>query len=323
MCVMPPDDRVPGSAILALLELLQSGREYTGPELAARLGVDGRTVRRYAARLAELGLPVSARRGRLGGYRLGPGYKLPPLMLTDGEAVAVTLGLVAAFRTGASTVDGETALAKLRRVLPARLRERTAALEAGLEFTAPAVGGEGPRANVLLTLGDALASRRRVLLAYRSWKGEDSERELDPYGIVLHSGRWYVMGHDHRSGQLRTFRLDRIASVTPVEGGFTVPGDFDAVEHLVRSLVAVPYRWSCEILLETSIEEARAAIPRTVGELSLTGHGVLLRTRAQNLGGMATMLAGLGWDFTVREPPELREAVRDLGARLIRCATGD
>lgn len=323
MWVMPPAERVPGTAILALLELLQSGREYTGPELAARMEVDERTVRRYAARLAELGLPVTARRGRHGGYRLGPGYKLPPLMLTDGEAVAVTLGLVAASRTGMSTPDGETALAKLRRVLPERLRERTALLEAALEFTAPAMTGGGAHAGVLLTLGEAVACRRPVRLAYRSWKAHDSERDLDPYGIVLHSGRWYVSGHDHRSGQLRTFRLDRIVSVAPGEGAFTVPGDYDAVEHLMRSLIAVPYRWSCEILLRTGIEEARARIPRSVGELSMTGHGVLFRTRAENLPGMAAMLAGLGWDFTVREPAELRTAVRELAERLIRCATTD
>ncbi|GLZ78693.1 transcriptional regulator [Actinorhabdospora filicis] len=320
---MPPAERVPGTAILALLELLQSGREYTGPELAARLDVDERTVRRYAARLAELGLPVTARRGRYGGYRLGPGYKLPPLMLTDGEAVAVTLGLVAATRTGMSTLDGETALAKLRRVLPERLRERTALLESGLVFTAPAVAGDGPRATILLTLGEAVACRHRVRLAYRSWKGEDSERDLDPYGIVLHSGRWYVSGHDHRSGQLRTFRLDRISAATAVAGDFTVPGDYDAVEHLMRSLNAVAYRWPCEILLHTTIEDARNRIPRSVGELSVTGHGVLYRTRAENLPGLAGMLATLGCDFTVREPEELRVALGELAERLKRGAAKD
>src|SRR6266508_4430968 len=144
--------------VLALLELLQADHELTGPELARRLGVDERTVRRYAGRLVELGIPVEGRRGRHGGYRLLPGYRLPPLMLTDDEAVAVVLGLLAGERLGLST--GDSALAKIWRVLPAPLQERAEAVRRTFGFAAPARQGAAPAAGVLLSLGEAAARRR-------------------------------------------------------------------------------------------------------------------------------------------------------------------
>lgn len=311
----------PATRVLALLELLQTYPGLTGAELAARLGVDQRTVRRYAERLAELGIPVAAARGRYGGYRLAPGYKLPPMMFTDGEAVAVTLGLLAARHIGMSTVEGaaDVALAKLQRVLPEAVRARIAALETSLDFTSRRSPAAAPGTPVLLTLADAVAARRRVRLAYRSWRGEDTERDLDPYGIVFHSGRWYVTGHDHRSGRLRTFRLDRVRTATLTadwNDTFDAPAGFDPATHIVESLAAVPYRWECEVLLHTTLDEARAALPRAIGELTATGNGVLLRTRAERLDGMARMLAGLGWGFTVRAPAELRDAVAAFADRL-------
>jgi len=315
----------PSTRILALLELLQTYPGLTGAELAERLGVDPRTLRRYTERLVELGIPVTAARGRHGGYRLLPGYKLPPLMFTDAEAVAVTLGLLAARHLGLSTVESsaDLALAKVRRVLPDAVRDQAGALETTLGFTSRATTAVGPSTPVLLTLSEAVASRRRVRLVYTSWRGEDSERDLDPYGVVFHSGRWYVTGHDHRSGERRTFRLDRIASASLGEEGFETPADVDPVAQIVDSLASVPYRWECEVVFGTTIEEARVALPPAIGELSVTGAGVLLRSRAENLDGMARMLAGLGWSFTVRRPAELRAAVRELADRLSRHAGTD
>lgn len=188
-----------------MLELLQAGHRLGGAELARRLGVDERTVRRYAARLDDLGVPVVADRGRYGGYRLMPGYKLPPLMLTDDEAVAVVLGLLAGRRTGLPGPAAESALAKVQRVLPDALRDRVQALRDTLGFTGPdraagAAPGAVPDTGAVLTLAAAAREHRRVRLRYRSWRGEETERDLDPHGLVLHSGRWYVTGHDHRSG---------------------------------------------------------------------------------------------------------------------------
>ncbi|MEU4717340.1 YafY family protein [Micromonospora purpureochromogenes] len=309
----------PAGRVLAMLELLQSHHRLTGVELADRLRVDERTVRRYAATLVDLGIPVTAERGRYGGYRLRPGYKLPPLMLTDDEAVAVLLGLVAAERLGLGTEEPATAtaLAKIRRVLPAPLAERLAAVQDHLGFTLrrpdPALR---PATGTLLALGAAARQRRRVTLDYRSWRGDPSRRQLDPYGLVFHSGRWYLTGYDHLREEVRTFRLDRIGAVSTGPETFAVPDDFDPVAQVTRSLAGVPYAHSVEVLLETDLVTARRRVPPSVGELTEVADGVLLRTRAEHLDGMAQLLAGLGWPFTVLRPDALRDAVRAHATRL-------
>ncbi|MEH0938290.1 helix-turn-helix transcriptional regulator [Micromonospora psammae] len=309
----------PAGRVLAMLELLQSHHRLTGAELADRLRVDERTVRRYATTLADLGIPVTAARGRYGGYRLRPGYKLPPLMLTDDEAVAVLLGLVAAERLGLGTEEPATvtALAKIRRVLPAPLAERLAAVQDHLGFTLrrtdPALR---PAAGTLLTLGAATRQRRRVTLDYRSWRGEPSRRQVDPYGLVFHAGRWYVTGHDHLREEVRTFRLDRIGAVTTGPETYAVPDGFDPVAQVTRSLAGVPYAHTVEVLLETDLAAARRRVPPSVAELTEVADGVLLRARAEHLDGMAQLLAGLGWPFTVLAPDALRDAVRAHATRL-------
>ncbi|MEO3772560.1 YafY family protein [Micromonospora sp. B9E7] len=313
----------PAGRVLALLEVLQARHRATATELAGWLGVDERTVRRYAATLVELGIPVTADRGRHGGYRLHSGYKLPPLMLTDDEAVAVLLGLVVAERVGLATEQPATAtaLAKIRRVLPAALADRLAAVQEHLGFTLRRPEQErGPASGTLLTLASAARHRQRVALDYRSWRGERSHRELDPYGLVFHAGRWYVTGHDHRRGEVRMFRLDRIGAVTPGEAMFTVPDGFEAVAWVTRSLAGVPYQHEVEVLLETDLVAARRRIPPSVAELTATTDGVLLRARAESLPGMAALLSGLGCPFTVRQPDALRAAVAEHARRLAEWA---
>ena len=306
----------PTTRVLAMLELLQASHRLGGAELARRLGVDERTVRRYAARLAELGIPVTAERGRYGGYRLMPGYKLPPLMFTDDEAAAVVLGLLTAGRLGLPIAGTASALAKVQRVLPAALGSRIEALRHTLGFTMRQADVAAPEMGTVLTLAQAAGQRQRVRLRYRSWAGPDSERDLDPYGLVLHSGRWYVTGHDSRSGQTRTFRVDRVMSVRPGEGTFEPPADFDAVRQVTASLAAVPYAHEVEILLGTTMEAARRRIPPATATLTQADGGVLLQTRAEHLEGVALMLAGLGCPFTIRKPASLRGEVRALAGRL-------
>jgi predicted DNA-binding transcriptional regulator YafY len=313
--------------VLALLELLQAHHVLGGRELAGRLGVDERTVRRYASTLAELGIPVSAARGRYGGYRLRPGYKLPPLMFTDDEAVAVVLGLLAARRLALSgdAAGGpavESAMAKLRRVLPDALAGRVAALGDVLEFTASRPGRAAPAdTGTLLALAEAVADRRRVRLDYRSFHGRPSARDLDPYGLVFHAGRWYVTGHDGGSGEVRTFRVDRVLGVTPGGPTFRVPAGFDPVGQVVRGLAEVPYAWTVEVVLETDLPSARERIPASVGRLTEVPGGVLLRARAEHLDGVAQMLAGWPFPFTIISPAELRPAVAALAARLASYAS--
>ena len=307
----------PTTRVLAMLELLQARRQLSASELAAGLGVDQRTVRRYALRLADLGIPVTAERGRYGGYRLLPGYRLPPLMLNDDEAAAVVIGLMAAERLGQPVAGITTALAKIQRVLPAALSERVGALRQTLGFTQhqrkPAVAAD---TGVVLTLATAASQHQRVRLRYRSHADQDSERDLDPYGLVLHSGRWYVTGRDGKSGELRTFRVDRVSEVLLSGVSFDPPADFDPVQHVTRSLAAVPYAHEIEVVLATTLENARRRIPATVATLAETEGGVLLTGRAEHLPGLAAMLAGLGWPFTVRRPAALVTEVRALSDRL-------
>ncbi|MBB4663546.1 helix-turn-helix transcriptional regulator [Conexibacter arvalis] len=340
----------PTTRVLELLELLQDRGRVSGPELAARLGVDLRTVRRYVAKLEELGLPVDADRGRNGGYRLAPGWKLPPLMLSDDEATAVVLGLLAARRDGLATaapaVDG--ALEKVRRVLPAELRERVRALEAALGFsqrrgepTPPAIRDERaaapppartpapappagvpapPATETVLALADAIARERRVEIAYADRAGSRSTRQLDPYGIVFHHGRWYLSAHDHGRDALRTLRLDRIASVRLLRRAAPPPAGFDPVAAVARALARVPWRWEVEVVLDASLAELRAQLPPHAAELEPREDGVLLRARAERLDGMARLLAGLGAPLRVIGPPELRDELARLADRLAAAA---
>src|SRR6185312_10483073 len=195
----------PAARVLTLLELLQSGGVRTVAELADRLGVEGRTVRRYVDHLIDLDVPVESVRGRYGGYRLAAGYRMPPLMLSDEEALAVLLGLVAGRRAGLMTAAGtasETAAAKIRRVLPDRLARRLDTVLGSLAFTAPpgefpapespAMESTAPESAVLLCVADAVRHHRPVSIRYTAADGRRSERTLHPYGLVAHSGRWYV-----------------------------------------------------------------------------------------------------------------------------------
>ena len=303
----------PTTRVLALLELLQAHPGLTGAVLAQRLEIDERTVRRYATRLVDLGIPVRAERGRYGGYRLLPGFKLPPLMLTDDEATAVLLGLLAGRQLGLTVAGAgaDSALAKIQRVLPAALRERIEAVAQTLDFTVAKRRSAAPAGDVVLTLADAARQRRRVRLAYRSWRGEHTDRDLDPYGLVFHSGRWYVTGHDQLRGELRTFRVDRVGAARLLDVTFAEPAAFDPVEHVTRSLAGVRYRWPVEVWLQTSPAEAARRIPPSVARLTEVDGGVLLRAHAERLDGMARLLAGLEWPFEILEPDELRAALRE------------
>ena len=308
----------PTARLLELLELLQAQPLLTGREIADRLGIDARTVRRDIAVLQDLGIPIEGQRGIGGGYRIRPGYRLPPLMLGDEEAVAVVLGLLATRESGpGGTSDAVAgALAKINRVLPATLRRQVEALAETLDFTRTTRSAPANAAAVLL-LADAIRRHRRLHTAYRSFSGEESERELSPHGLVVHSGRWYLAAHDHKRDDLRTFRVDRMWGTKLAEGPFVPPPEgFDAVAHVTHSLASVPWRWEVEVLLDLPVDEAARRIPATLAELADDPEGTLLRMRVDSLDWMASVLAGLGCDFAIRRPHELRASVRALAERL-------
>jgi predicted DNA-binding transcriptional regulator YafY len=313
----------PATRVLAFLELLQDHPGLGGRELAERLETQPRTIRRYATALRELGIPVEAERGRAGGYRLRPGFRMPPLMLDSDEATAVTLGLLAARRYGIASTEPavERALAKILRVLPGALRERAMALHETVEFT-PAFRPPTPApADTVLTLARAISRTRQIEMRYRSHDCRETSRELDPFGIVHHAGRWYVVGHDHLRNDLRTFRLDRILEVAErSEPAASPPDGFDAVQHVARMFARGVWRYDVEVILHTDMESARRRIPHPMGELSSHPNGVLLSTSAERLDAMARSIAGLPWSFTVAHPPELRDELAALADRLAESA---
>ena len=251
-----------------MLEVLQARGTVSGRELAERLEVDPRTVRRYAVKLEELGIPVETERGPYGGYRLRPGFKLPPLMLTDDEATAVVLGLIVSRQTGISTAGSavDEALAKILRVLPTELRDRVGALEGSLGWTWTPREPQPPATEVVLTLAAAIRRKRRALIRYATPGREETDRIVAPYGLVFHAAKWYLAADDERSGEIRTFRVDRVRSAELRPERASPPEGFDAVEHVERSIAATPWGWRLEIVFDTTLEEARRRIPRWVGE---------------------------------------------------------
>lgn len=314
--------------VLTLLELLQSRGQRTGPELAGRLEVNVRTVRRYITTLQDLGFPVETVRGRYGAYRLRPGYKLPPLMFAGDEALAVVLSLLAARQLGLGMAapDIEGALAKVERVLPVALRERVRAVQESVVVAAPHEPGVPAPGAVLVTLGAAVQAERRVWMRYRAASGDDTERELDPYGLVYREGRWYTAGYCHLRRAVRVFRLDRIAVVEAREARFTRPEEFDSLAEVEQSIARAPWGCDAEVVLHITLEEARCRVPATAGTLEPldpcdpSAKGVVLRCSGDDAEWIAVFLARLDCEFTVRRPAELRDALRRLAERLVRGA---
>lgn len=312
----------PATRVLTVLELLQSRQRISGPELATRLEVDTRTVRRYIMMLQDLGVPVESERGRYGSYRLRPGFKLPPLMFTDEEALALTLGLLAARKMGltvaAPAVEG--ALAKIERVLPALLRARVQAVEETLVFDfTPST--TVPNNEVVVTLCAAAQQGRRVGMCYRNWNSsEETRRAVDPYGLVYRSGFWYMVGYCHLRSDLRTFRLDRIVSTEMSEESFTRPSNFDCLAHLLQSLPKTPNTWYVDVLLETTLEQAQRVVPPALALLEESEHGINFRCYVENLDWIAYVLLGLSCPLIVHQPPELRDALRRLAQEAMKLA---
>jgi predicted DNA-binding transcriptional regulator YafY len=311
----------PTTRVLTVLELLQARGRASGPELAARLEVNIRTVRHYITLLQDLGIPIEAERGRAGGYWLRPGFKLPPLMFTEDEALALTLGLLAARRLGlaAAAPAVEGALAKVERVMPETLRARMEAVQQTLVidgvsfYTAPAGG-------MVLTFSIAAQQRRRIQMRYRASNDRETERALDTYGVVFYDGRWFAVGHCHLRAGLRVFRLDRVLGAELREEQFTRPDDFDSLAYVVHSLASAPGAWAIDVLLETTLETARQRVPAAMATLEPEPGGVALRCHVQQLDWIARFLVGLECPLIVRHPPELRDALRRLAAEIAELA---
>jgi predicted DNA-binding transcriptional regulator YafY len=311
----------PATRVLMLLELLQAREVTGGAELAHTLGVDRRTLRRYIVMLEEMGIPITTSQGRFGGYRVVPGFKLPPMIFSDDEALALAVGLVAARGLGlAETLPAVAAArSKLERVFPLKLKQRLTAVDGSvaLELARPAAVVDQ---QVLARLCSATQEQRRVHLAYRASGGEDTRRDFDPYGLVYRAGRWYIVGHCHLRRGLRSFRLDRVTESRILKETFERPQAFDALDHLRQSIARIPRAHAIEVLLDTDLATAQREVSWMFGVIEWTGEGVLLRAQAESLDWAARELARLSFDFKVRAPAALRTALGRVANRLQRLA---
>ena len=307
--------------VLHLLGLLQQRPVWTGPELAERLGVTTRSIRRDVERLRALGYPVHATQGIGGGYQLGRGRGLPPLLLDNAEAVAVAVSLrMAAGGTvsGASEAALRT-LAKLDQVMPPKLRSEVRAIHAAtqtLDSGMTTVDGDA-----LLQLARAVRDTVRVRFAYESREQTRSARTVEPVGLVATGRRWYLMAYDVDRDDWRTFRLDRMTRVAPTTWRFREREHEDPAAYVQRAVASAAYRFQARIVVRAPLKEvAERTSVRSVVLTAIDDDTTLLEAGAETLYGLAFHLSLLGWEFEVQEPAELRTALAEMGGRALRAA---
>lgn len=335
--------------LLKLLSLLQTPREWPGGELADRLDVSPRTIRRDIDRLRDLGYPVEASRGSVGGYRLVAGAAMPPLLLDDEEAVAIAVGLRAGAGHAIEGVDEASvrALAKLEQVLPSRLRHRVSSLQ---NATVPLTWGDGstidPR--TLTTLASAATGRERLRFAYRSGDGTATKRQVEPYRLVSTGQRWYLVAYDVQREDWRTFRVDRVSEPYATgarfeprplptggaagrpgpKGGGSGDGGGDAASFLARSMTRMQPELRLDVWFGASAKFVAARLPAALGVPEPDGEGGAgregsCRLRASctdSLEWVALRLALVDCEFSVQGPPQLVAYLESMGARLSRAA---
>jgi predicted DNA-binding transcriptional regulator YafY len=313
------------SRTLRLLSMLQSRRHWAGADLAERLGVSVRTLRRDVDRLRELGYPVEAARGVDGGYALAPGAALPPLVLDDEEAVALAVGLQAAatMEVAGMAETSVRALAKVVQVMPARLRRRVDALRA---VTVPAAWGSSSGGTVdpgvLTTVALACRDAERLTFSYSG--GTLPERSVEPFRLVSLGRRWYLVAYDLDRGDWRTFRLDRLTAPQGTGARFA-PRRFpaaDAATFVRDRLADVPWGVAVEAVVEAPADAVRTRIGRWATVTDDGPERCRVRMDADLLEWPATALAMTGAEFSVLSPPELRDHLRAMGERCLRGARG-
>jgi predicted DNA-binding transcriptional regulator YafY len=308
---MPTSDR-----LLRLLSLLQQRARWSGPELAERLGITTRTVRRDVDRLRDLGYRVDAGPGpQGGGYRLGTGAALPPLLLDDDEATAIAIALGASAGGAVQGIEEPAlaALAKLDRLLPAHLRTRVDAIR---RATLPIGGGEPVRADVLLAVARAATDQERLAVTYVDRGGRRTERRIDPYRLVSTGRRWYLVAFDVDRDDWRTLRVDRIGEVTATGHRFRLVDPPDATAFVSRASGVGPYPVVARVVLHAPPEVVSARVPPTVGLVEAHPDGSLLTVGGYDVASLAGHLVAIDLPFVALDPPELRDHLRRVAHRL-------
>jgi predicted DNA-binding transcriptional regulator YafY len=311
------------SRLLELLSLLQGRRDWPGAELAERLEVSGRTIRRDMERLRGLGYPVESLSGPAGGYRLRAGTAMPPLLLDDDEAIAIAVGLRTAARSSVAGIEETSvrALVKLEQVLPAHLRRRVSAL--GSATIAPPATGPTVDPQHLTVIATACRDSECLRFAYRSRDGTDTRRDVEPHSLVNLGRRWYLVAWDRRREDWRSFRVDRLSRPASTGVSFAarkLPAR-DAAAYVDQSISGAPNRYAARVTVQASMEEITSRLPPYWGTFKpIDAHTCEYRTGDDDLGWLAMRIAMLGVDITVHEPPELIEHLRALSRRLDRAA---
>ncbi|MFI6512359.1 helix-turn-helix transcriptional regulator [Streptosporangium sp. NPDC050855] len=310
--------RDPSGRLLRLLSLLQTPREWPGAELAGRLGVTSRTIRRDVDRLRELGYPVHATQGNVGGYRLTSGTAMPPLLLDDEEAVAVAIGLRAAATAAVTGIEDTSlrALAKLEQVLPARLRPRVAALS-GAAVVLPPRDGPAADAGVLAALAAACVTHEKVRFAYTRPHGEATRRLVEPHRLVVWERLWYLVAYDEHRAGWRSFRVDRMGELhrTGVRvPARELPGGVDTETWVTRQMPPRDVR--ARLLLHVPLERAAESVPAWQGVLeAVDDDSCLLLTHPDSPRHLAYRVMLLPVDYTLLDPPELAGHLRAITER--------
>lgn len=309
--------------LLRLLSLLQAQRSWTGTELASRLRVSARTVRNDVDRLRSLGYPVLADRGSVGGYRLGAGAAMPPLLLDDEEAVAVVLGLRTAVRGAVAGIEEASlrALAKLEQVLPGRLRHRVGALQS-VVLAVPPTAASAPLVDpeLLMSIAAACRDRSRLRFSYFAHDGRPSERDVEPYRLVNWGRRWYLVAFDVARDDWRIFRVDRISLRTPGGPRFAprpLPAD-DLAEYVTRRVSAAVMQSRARVTVFGPAAEVSSRIGPGVTVTPVSASRCVVDAGSDNAEMLAAYLGMIGFDFEVREPPELVAALGVLADRYRR-----
>ena len=307
--------------LLRLLSLLQARRDWTSAELAIRLGVTARTIRNDIDRLRGLGYPVDARPGVSGGYRLGTGGALPPLLLDDDEAVAVAIGLRTAASGSIAGIEETSvrALAKLQQVLPSRLRRKVSGFE---QSTLP-VPWPGPRVDpdVLTVIASACRDHERLRFGYRAHSGAATERSVEPYRLVNDRRRWYLVAWDVDRDAWRTFRADRIEPRAPAGPRFTpraLPPDQEIAAQVARGVAEATWRYRARVIVHAPAAYVRGRLPIPVAVESLGQDQCAFEPGSDHPGMLALYLGMLDADFTIVDSPELVDALRKLTRRYQR-----
>ena len=311
----------PVMRVLAVLEILQARDSVSGADLAERLEVDLRTVQRYIVRLKDLNIPIESSRGVGGAYRLRPGFRLPPLLLTNEEAFALSLGLRALRQVGlaAFAPATENTLTKLERVLPEPLRESLRTVEDVVAIE-PGPWVVSTSVESLIRAASAIRMGKRIRFAYRSHAGEPSRRQIEPYAVMHFDGRWYLIGYCLARRALRTFRLDRVADLEVGRAGFRRPKGFDARRYMQESMPYVQSEYRIDVWIDMPLEEAERRFAPWRIATEAEGRGTRLRCGRDRLELFAAMLLSMGRRMVVHSPSELRQTFREMGRRATEVA---